>query len=114
IPDLKVMFAHGGGSIPGTLGRIEWGWRCRPDLVAKDSKLNPRDAVRKLYVDSICHDQRMLQIIIDMFGADRVALGSDYPFPLGEVPSIAPITGEILNAYPGQLLETSPHLSHQV
>ncbi|KAF4706963.1 hypothetical protein FOZ62_001755 [Perkinsus olseni] len=43
IPDLKVMFAHGGGSVPGTLGRIEWGWRCRPDLVAKDSKLNPRE-----------------------------------------------------------------------
>ncbi|KAF4669576.1 hypothetical protein FOL47_002461 [Perkinsus chesapeaki] len=114
IPGLKVMFAHGGGSIPGTLGRIEWGWRCRPDLVAKDSKVNPREAVKKLYVDSICHDPRMLNIIVDMFGANRVALGSDYPFPLGEVPSVAPETGEILTAYPGQLIEDNEYLDDKV
>mmetsp|Transcript_17351 Transcript_17351/g.17188 ORF Transcript_17351/g.17188 Transcript_17351/m.17188 type:complete len:87 (-) Transcript_17351:79-339(-) len=60
------------------------------------------------------HDQTMLHIIINMFGANRVALGSDYPFPLGEVPSIAPVTGEYLDTYPGQTIETCIQLDHQV
>ncbi|CAD7935548.1 unnamed protein product [Amoebophrya sp. A120] len=116
--NLKWMFSHGGGAVPGTLGRIEWGYRCRPDLVGLDSaKTNPREAFKRLYLDSITHDENMLQHVIrNLTTADKVALGSDYPFPLGEVPSVAPgtvdaLSGAILDTYPGEMVETTPFLS---
>ncbi|MBL0339606.1 MAG: amidohydrolase [Bacteroidetes bacterium] len=84
LPKLRVAFAHGGGSFPSTIGRIEHGFNCRPDLVAIDNKVNPRDYIGKFYFDSLVHDKDMLQYLVNLAGADRVALGSDYPFPLGE------------------------------
>jgi len=84
LPKLRVAFAHGGGSFPSTIGRIEHGFNCRPDLVAVDNKVNPRNYIGKFYLDSLVHDKTTLQYIVDLFGADHIALGSDYPFPLGE------------------------------
>jgi aminocarboxymuconate-semialdehyde decarboxylase len=84
LPRLRVMFAHGGGSFPGTLGRIEHGFRVRPDLVAVDNERNPRDYLDRFYVDSLVHDAKALGFLLDLMGPSRVALGSDYPFPLGE------------------------------
>ena len=84
LPRLRVAFAHGGGAFPGTLGRIEHGFHCRPDLVAVDNPVNPRAYVGKFYVDSLVHDAATLRYVLETFGKDRVALGSDYPFPLGE------------------------------
>jgi len=84
LPNLKVAFAHGGGAFPSTIGRIEHGFNCRPDLVAVDNKINPREYLGKFYLDSLVHDQEMLKFLINTVGADKVALGSDYPFPLGE------------------------------
>lgn len=83
-PKLKVAFAHGGGSFPSTIGRIEHGFHCRPDLVAIHNNKNPRDYIGKFWIDSLVHDPMMLEYIVKMFGPSRVALGSDYPFPLGE------------------------------
>jgi len=84
LPNLRVAFAHGGGSFPATIGRIEHGFNCRPDLVAVDNPVNPRNYLGKFYLDSLVHDQEMLKYIVGLIGANRVALGSDYPFPLGE------------------------------
>ncbi|MCG8607730.1 amidohydrolase [bacterium] len=83
-PNLKVAFAHGGGSFPATVGRIEHGFKVRPDLCAVDSETNPRDLLGKFYLDSLVHDPSVLQYVVDLVGPERVALGSDYPFPLGE------------------------------
>lgn len=85
LPNLKVCFSHGGGSFPGTIGRIEHGFNMRPDLVAVDNERNPREYCGHFWVDSIVFDQRQLQLILELFGSDRVCLGSDYPFPLGEL-----------------------------
>ena len=85
LPELKVAFAHGGGSFPSTIGRIEHGFNCRPDLVAVDNNVNPREYLSKIYLDTLVHDAPMLQFLVDLMGADRLALGSDYPFPLGEL-----------------------------
>ncbi len=93
--NLKVCFAHGGGSFLPTISRIEHGWDCRPDLVAIDNKNNPKDYLGKFWVDSHVCDHKMLQYIIDLVGADKVMQGSDYPFPLGE-------------AVPGELVRTAP------
>ena len=89
-PNLRVAFSHGGGAFPGTIGRIEHGFHVRPDLVAIDNKTNPRKYLAnnggpaRFYVDSLVHDADALRMLIKLFGAQRVALGSDYPFPLGE------------------------------
>ena len=84
LPRLRVAFSHGGGSFPATIGRIEHGFNVRPDLVAVDNKVNPREYIGKFYLDSLVHDPVMLDHLVNLFGAERVALGSDYPFPLGE------------------------------
>jgi len=84
LPNLRVAFAHGGGSFPSTIGRIEHGFDCRPDLVAIDNPINPRNYLGKFWLDSLVHDPKMLDYIVDLMGASKVALGSDYPFPLGE------------------------------
>ena len=62
----------------------------RPDLCAVDNKTNPRHYLAsagksaRFYVDSLVHDADALRLLVHLFGAERVALGSDYPFPLGE------------------------------
>ena len=85
LPSLRIAFAHGGGSFPFTLGRIEHGFLARPDLVAVDNPGNPPSRyLRRIYVDSLVHDVRSLRLVLEIFGSDRVAIGSDYPFPLGE------------------------------
>lgn len=84
LPKLRLAFAHGGGSFPATLGRIEHGFHVRPDLCAVDNNVNPRDYMGRFWIDSLVHDPAMLQFVVDLMGPDRVALGTDYPFPLGE------------------------------
>ena len=85
LPNLKIMFAHGGGSYAGTLARIEHGFNVRPDIVAVDNKVNPRDYFGKIYFDSLTHDPTMLKYLVELAGSKFVALGTDYPFPLGEL-----------------------------
>lgn len=85
LPKLKVAIAHGGGSFPATIGRIEHGFNVRPDLCAIDNDVNPKDYIGKFWLDSLVHDKRMLDYIVGLWGADKVALGTDYPFPLGEL-----------------------------
>ena len=85
VPGLKVAFAHGGGSFPSTIGRIEHGFRVRPDLVAVDNPVNPRKYLNRFYLDTLVHDSDMLDYLVQLFGADKLALGTDYPFPLGEL-----------------------------
>ncbi|MES2621459.1 MAG: amidohydrolase family protein, partial [Bacteroidota bacterium] len=83
-PRLRFAFAHGGGSFPANVGRIERGFEVRPDLTAIDNHVNPRKYLGHFYVDSLIHDEKFLQYVIDLIGEDKICLGSDYPFPLGE------------------------------
>ena len=85
LPKLRVNFAHAGGSFMSTIGRIEHGFNCRPDLVAIDNNVNPRNYLGKFWVDSITHDPMMLEYVIKLQGSKRITLGSDYPFPLGDL-----------------------------
>ena len=94
LPQLRVAFAHGGGAFPATIGRIEHGWQARPDLVAVDNIHNPKKYLGQFWLDSLVHDPKMLKIVVDLVGANRVTLGTDYPFPLGE-------------DKPGELIKTS-------
>ncbi|KAL3210682.1 hypothetical protein MRX96_008631 [Rhipicephalus microplus] len=94
-PRLKLCFAHGGGSLPYTVGRIQHGFDVRPDLCAVDNKIPPKSYLGDLYADSLVHSHGSLRLLLDVLGEDRVMLGSDYPYPLGEIER------------PGRLIETS-------
>lgn len=85
LPNLRVCFSHAGGSFFGTIGRIEHGFNCRPDLVAIDNPNNPRNYIGNFWVDSITHDPKALEFILGYQGSKKVCLGSDYPFPLGDL-----------------------------
>jgi aminocarboxymuconate-semialdehyde decarboxylase len=95
LPDLRICFAHGGGAFPATIGRIEHGFNVRPDLFP-DNPHGPRKYLEKLYFDSLVHEPAVLDYLVDLVGADRVMLGTDYPFPLGELA-------------PGKLIASMPY-----
>ncbi len=95
LPNLRVSFAHAGGSFPATIGRIEHGFNVRPDLCAIDNNINPKEYLGKFWIDSLVHDPKMLEYVVGMFGSKRVALGTDYPFPLGELEP-----GKLINEMP--------------
>jgi aminocarboxymuconate-semialdehyde decarboxylase len=91
-PKLRIAFAHGGGAFPSGIGRIEQGYKVRPDLTAVDNDVNPKEYLGRFYIDSLVHDAKFLRYLIDVMGKENICLGSDYPFPLGE-------------AIPGKLIE---------
>lgn len=84
-PKLRVMFAHGGGCFPHTIGRISHGYHARPDLCNINHVADPRAYVSKFYIDSLVHDEEAFRYNLKLFGAERIALGSDFPFPLGDL-----------------------------
>jgi aminocarboxymuconate-semialdehyde decarboxylase len=96
-PRLKMGFAHGGGAFAPTIGRIDHGFFARPDLCQTRTTTPPSALMRHLYVDSLVHDPALLRLLLERFGAARVALGTDYPFPLGELT-------------PGELIESTGDL----
>ncbi|QRQ85175.1 amidohydrolase family protein [Cupriavidus oxalaticus] len=84
IPEtLKLCFAHGGGGFAFLLGRAENAWHCR-DIVREDCPQPPSHYLKRFFVDSAVFDDHALRLLVEVMGADRVMLGSDYPFPLGE------------------------------
>lgn len=85
LPTLRVNFAHAGGSFLSTIGRIQHGFECRPDLVAIDNNIGPKHYLGKFWVDSITHDPLMLDYVLKLQGSKKITLGTDYPFPLGDL-----------------------------
>jgi aminocarboxymuconate-semialdehyde decarboxylase len=83
-PKLRFAFAHGGGSFPMTLGRIQHGFDVRPDLCAVDNLQAPTSYAGHFWLDSLVHHIDALRYNIALFGSDKIVVGSDYPFPLGE------------------------------
>jgi aminocarboxymuconate-semialdehyde decarboxylase len=57
----------------------------RPDLCAVDNNVDPRSYLGRFWIDALVHDATMLAYVTDLFGPGRVAMGTDYPFPLGEL-----------------------------
>ncbi|MGA9569454.1 MAG: tryptophan 2,3-dioxygenase family protein [Candidatus Acidiferrales bacterium] len=82
-PSLRICFAHGGGSFAFLLGRLQNAWQ-HQELARGAAQFPPNHYLSRFYVDSAVFDERALQFLVEIMGADRVLLGSDYPFPLGE------------------------------
>jgi aminocarboxymuconate-semialdehyde decarboxylase len=84
--DLRICFAHGGGSFAFWVGRMDNAWRERNDIIGT-SAYEPSHYLGRFYVDSVVFDERALRLLVDTVGGDRVLVGSDYPYPLGERPA---------------------------
>ncbi|MFN9751771.1 MAG: amidohydrolase family protein [Planctomycetota bacterium] len=100
LPGLRVAFAHGGGAFPATIGRIEHALQVRPDLVGVDNPKSPRSYLNRIVLDTLVHDPEVLRYLIKLMGPSQLALGTDYPFPLGEL-------------QPGRLIRELPELDSE-
>jgi aminocarboxymuconate-semialdehyde decarboxylase len=114
-PTLRFCFSHGGGYVPYQMGRFMHGWEVRsePKAVLKE---NPKESLSKLYFDSIVHSQRTLEYLVDIAGYDRILLGSDYPFDMGNLDCVRRVQelgipqtqrDSILGAHAKQMLDPS-------
>ncbi|RAX14752.1 amidohydrolase [Pseudarthrobacter sp. AG30] len=80
-PNLKVLAAHGGGYLPTAVGRSDRAWKVRPE--ARGCEHPPSEYLKKLWFDTVVHDEAALRQLVNVAGSDRVMLGSDYPFDMG-------------------------------
>lgn len=80
---LRICFAHGGGNFAFQLGRVDNAWRHR-DIVREACPHPPSHYVDRFHVDSAVFSEDSLALLVDVMGEDRVMMGSDHPFPLGE------------------------------
>jgi aminocarboxymuconate-semialdehyde decarboxylase len=80
-PNLKLVAAHGGGYLPTFLGRSDHAWQVRPE--AHGCRELPSSYLRRLRFDSLVHTPDALRALVAVAGADRVLLGSDFPFDMG-------------------------------
>ncbi|WP_327410417.1 amidohydrolase [Streptomyces sp. NBC_01281] len=81
-PGLRIIAAHGGGYLPTHIGRADHAWSTRSDAGAGCAHL-PSSYLKRLYFDSLVHDPHVLRELVRVAGADRVLLGSDFPFDMG-------------------------------
>jgi aminocarboxymuconate-semialdehyde decarboxylase len=95
--NLKICFAHGGGNFAAQIGRVDNAWH-RRDIVRADCPNPPSTYANRFSVDSAVFSDEALRLLVSVMSEDRILMGSDYPFPLGEIE-------------PGRLIETSAHLS---
>ena len=82
-PELRVLLAHGGGALLAVRGRMRHAHGFQPQAKARLSE-SPEDSIRRFHFDTLTHDEALLRALIDYAGPDRVLLGSDYPFDMGD------------------------------
>jgi len=90
-PRLKVILAHGGGQFPFIFGRIEHGYKVRPEPKERVHQ-PPRAFLKNLYFDTITHNPDALRYLIAFAGSDHVLMGSDYPYDMGEDRPVETVT----------------------
>jgi len=81
-PRLKILLAHGGGAVLALRGRLRHSHTFQPDARSGLGE-SPVDSIRRFYFDTVTHDEELLRALVVFAGADRVLLGSDYPFDMG-------------------------------
>jgi aminocarboxymuconate-semialdehyde decarboxylase len=95
LPGLKMLLAHGGGFLPYQIGRFEHGHSVRPDTSAV-TKTKPMELFKRFYFDALTHSPQAIRHLIDVVGSERVVIGTDSPFDMGEEHPV-----ERLEAVPG-------------
>jgi aminocarboxymuconate-semialdehyde decarboxylase len=89
-PALKIIAAHGGGYLPAYSGRIDHAWGARSDARATTPK-PPSKYLKQIYVDTIVFTPHQLEALVKFFGAEKILLGTDYPYDMGEYDPIGHI-----------------------
>jgi aminocarboxymuconate-semialdehyde decarboxylase len=92
-PDLRLIVSHGGAALPYALGRLKRNHAIHPGKYA-----DPADGFGRLYFDSVLFEPRALRFLCDLAGADKVLLGSDYPFPIGDPAPLRVVEGAAFSA----------------
>ena len=83
-PELRFLLVHGGGSIPFQIGRLERGFAVRQETRVHGVTTPPLDYLRRFFYDTVVFHPPALKYLAETVGADRVVVGSDYPFDLGD------------------------------
>jgi aminocarboxymuconate-semialdehyde decarboxylase len=89
-PNLRLCLSHGGGLLAFNIWRLDHSYGLRPDL-KKILSQKPSASLKKFYFDSIVHSATALQYLIQVVGADRVVIGTDYPMGMGDFEPIRKI-----------------------
>jgi aminocarboxymuconate-semialdehyde decarboxylase len=92
-PGVRFCLAHAGGATAMVAGRWEQGYETRRPGLERRLALPPREAVRRLFADTVAHSSAALELAAEVFGAEHVLLGSDWPFPMGELEPAAHLSG---------------------
>ncbi|MGC1467322.1 MAG: amidohydrolase family protein, partial [Pseudolabrys sp.] len=107
-PKLKICLAHGGGFVPYQAARWTHGWEVRPEP-KKNVPNKPTEIIRRFYYDTILHSKETLEFMIERTGAERVVLGSDYPYDMGMMDCVAHVRSlSISDADKTGILTTRP------
>ena len=83
-PDLRLCAVHGGGFVPFQIGRLHRGFVAKPRIAGRHISDSPRESFGRVFVDTVVHDPAVVRFLVDTLGADRILLGTDYPFEMGE------------------------------
>ena len=96
-PNLKILAVHGGGYLAAYSGRIDHAWGARSDSRGDLSK-PPTSYLRKVYFDAVVFTPHQLKYLVEVFGADRILMGTDYPYDMAESDPIAHLISAELDA----------------
>lgn len=91
-PGLRICLTHGGGFLPYQIGRGDRGYEALPGKTAANLSRPPSEFLRSFYYDTVVHDPDALRFLVERVGAERVVLGSDYPFPMGDPDPVGTVT----------------------
>lgn len=83
MPDLKILAVHGGGYLPSYSGRIDHAWGARKDC-RSDLPKPPTEYLRQVYFDNVVFTHHQLEYLVSLYGADKIVMGSDYPFDMAD------------------------------
>ena len=84
-PDLNLIVVHGGGFVPWQAARWDRGFEAVPKKTRTEIQRPPTESLRNVYFDTVLHDPKVVGYLVDWAGADRVVVGSDFPFPMGDL-----------------------------
>jgi aminocarboxymuconate-semialdehyde decarboxylase len=96
-PRLKVCLTHGGGFLPYQIGRQDRGFEAKPELTASHLSAPPSTFLSRFYYDTVVHSAEALRFLVERVGPDRVVMGSDYPFPMGDPDPVATVSNSGLD-----------------
>lgn len=93
-PDLKMVLVHGGGYLPAYAARMDHAYRQRADVAEGLPRL-PSEYLRRFYLDTMVFAEDQLAFLIEKYGADRIVIGTDYPYDMGETDPVGLVSRTI-------------------